>query len=132
MIHNHLKPKSLVIAERFKFHQRKQGDSESVSQYLTELRKLSEHCQFQNFLNDALRDRFVCGLSSFVIQRKLLSEVDLALKKASNIALSMEMAEKEAKICLVRSQRKLTRSPASVPAVVNLIIRLSRVKYIST
>ena len=63
LIHNHLKPKPLVIAERFKFHQRKQGDSESVSQYLTELRKLSEHCQFQNFLNDALRDRFVCGLS---------------------------------------------------------------------
>ena len=31
LIHNHLKPKALVIAERFKFHQRKQGDSESVS-----------------------------------------------------------------------------------------------------
>lgn len=86
---------------------------------------MSEHCQFQNVLNDALRDRFVCGLSSVAIQRKLLSEAYLTLKKASDFALSMEMAEKEAK--KVRSQRKLTRSPSSVSDVVNLIIRLSRV-----
>ena len=34
---------------------------------------------------------------SVAIQRKLLSEAELTLKKASDIALSMEMAEKEAK-----------------------------------
>ena len=96
-IHNHLKPKPLVIAERFKFHQRKQQGSETVSQYLTGQQKLSEHSEFGAFLNDALRDRFVCGLSSLVIQRKLLSEADLTLKKALDIALSMEMAAEEAK-----------------------------------
>ena len=107
LIHNHLKPKPLVIAEGFKFHQRKQGDSESVSQYLTELRKLSEHCQFQNVLNDALRDRFVCGLSSVAVQRNLLSEAELTLKKASDIALSMEMAKKEAKNLSSEAGRKV-------------------------
>ena len=43
LIHNYLKPKPLVIAKCFKFHRQKQ-DSETVSQYLTELRKLSKHC----------------------------------------------------------------------------------------
>ena len=37
LIHNHLKPKPLVIAERFKFHQQKQQGLETVSQYLTGL-----------------------------------------------------------------------------------------------
>lgn len=62
-----------------------------------ELQKLSEQCQFGAFFNKALRDRFVCGLSSLVIQTKLLSEAKLTLKKALDIALSMEMASEEAK-----------------------------------
>lgn len=40
LVKNHLQPKPLVIAERFKFHQHKQGEGESVSQYLAELHKL--------------------------------------------------------------------------------------------
>ena len=41
---DHLKPKPLVIAERFKFHQRDQQDGETVAQHLAELRKLTEKC----------------------------------------------------------------------------------------
>lgn len=50
LVKNHLQPKPLVIAERFKFHQHKQGEGESVSQYLAELHKLSENCEFKEFL----------------------------------------------------------------------------------
>ncbi|XP_069133160.1 uncharacterized protein [Argopecten irradians] len=97
-IRSHLKPKPLIIAERFKFHQRKQKEGETVSQFLAhELRKLSEHCNFEGFLNDALRDRFVCGLTSAATQRKLLSEADLTLKRAMDIAVSMELADCESR-----------------------------------
>ena len=41
---DHLKPKPLVIAERFKFYQRDQRDSETVAQHLAELHKLTEKC----------------------------------------------------------------------------------------
>ena len=41
---DHLKLKPLVIAERFKFHQRDQRDGETVAQHLAELRKLTEKC----------------------------------------------------------------------------------------
>ena len=47
--------------------------------------------------NSALRDWFVCGLSSVAIQRKLLSEADLTLKKAGDIVLTMKIPEKETK-----------------------------------
>ena len=87
----HLQPKPLIIAERFKFHKRNQGSSETVSKYLAELRRLADKCKFEGYLDEALRDRFVCGLRSEVIQRRLLGEEELSLKKALEIAHGMEI-----------------------------------------
>ena len=89
---DHLKPKPLVIAKRFKFHLRNQCQGETVAQYLTELRKFSEQCDFKEYLEEALRDRLVCGLRSEAIQRRLLAEENLTLKKAQELALGMETA----------------------------------------
>lgn len=88
----HLKPKPLVIAERFKFHHRNQRDGENVAQYMAELRRLSEHCDFKDYLSEALCDRLVCGLRSEAIQWRLLSQKDLTLESAYDIALSEETA----------------------------------------
>ncbi len=93
----HYEPTPLVIAERFYFHQRSQGPSESVAEYVAELRRLATHCKFADFLNDALRDRLVCGLLSASSQKKLLSEKDLTLKRAIEIAQASEAAECNAK-----------------------------------
>jgi len=60
----HLDPKGIVIVECFKFHRRNQCDGKSVAQYIAELRKLSEHCEFRHYLDQALHDRLVCGLST--------------------------------------------------------------------
>ena len=57
----HFQPARLEIAERFRFHRHVQG-SESVSEFMLTLKKLSEHCKFGAFRDEALRDRFVCGL----------------------------------------------------------------------
>ncbi len=90
----HLKPKPLVIAERFKFHKRTQLQEESVAEYIVTLKGLSTHCEFGTFLNDALRDQFVCGLRQESIQKRLLAEDKLTFKKASEIAQAMELAER--------------------------------------
>lgn len=37
-------------------------------QYDAALKKLAEHCEFDNHLNGTLRDRFVCSLKSDAIQ----------------------------------------------------------------
>ena len=60
----HYEPKPVVIAERFRFHRRQQAAGETVKDYVAELRRLATHCEFGSFLNEALRDRFVCGLRS--------------------------------------------------------------------
>ena len=57
----HYEPKPIVIIERFRFHQRNQGLNESVAEYIAESCRLALHCEFGDFLKDALRDRLVCG-----------------------------------------------------------------------
>ena len=48
----HFKPKPLVIVERFYFHKRNQSPTESMAEYLAELRWLATHCEFGNYLNE--------------------------------------------------------------------------------
>ena len=57
---------------------------------------IAKHCNFDDFLNDALRDRLVCGLNKESIRRRLLAEADLTFQKACEIAQAMEMVEKDA------------------------------------
>ena len=95
ILNSHLHPKPLVIAERFNFHNRFRDNSESVADFAAQLKKLSAHYEFGTFLDEALRDHFVCGLRKESIQRKLLREKTLDFSKALHIAQSMEMVEKK-------------------------------------
>ena len=97
VLEKHFEPKPLVTAERFHFHRRNQLSTESVAEYVAELRRLSTHCDFGDHLNDALRDRLVCGLRSENMQRRLLSMKDLTLKDALETAQAMEAADKNAR-----------------------------------
>ena len=58
----HFEPKPVVIAERFRFHRHDQAPGKSVAEYVAELRQLSTHCKLEAYLDQALRDRLVCGL----------------------------------------------------------------------
>jgi hypothetical protein len=110
LLRDHLTPKPIVIAERFRFHKRNQPQCESVNAYIAELRKLTEFCEFGLNLNDTLRDRFVCGLRNDQIQKKLLTIRELSLDKTLEIAVAMETATKDAielgmfKVTLCKSQ----------------------------
>lgn len=93
----HFEPTPIVIAERFHFHRRAQAVGETISEYMAELRRLTTHCQFGAYLDEALRDRLVCGLRNEGIQKKLLTEADLTLARALELSLGMEAAEKNAR-----------------------------------
>ena len=92
---SHYSPEPILIAERFKFHRRNQHESETVAQLVVELKRLALKCEFGTFLEEALRDRLVCGLKSVQIQKKLLAEREFTFKKAFETAQSMELASKE-------------------------------------
>ena len=95
VLQTHFAPRPLVIAERFRFHKRNQGEEENVAQYVAVLKRLSEHCEFGAYLEDALRDRFVCGLKTETVQKRLLTEKDLTFQKAVDYAVSAETATRD-------------------------------------
>lgn len=60
---------------------------------MAELRRLATHCNFGVDLDEALRDRFVCGIKDERTQKRLLTEEDLTLAKAVVLAQGREAAE---------------------------------------
>lgn len=94
VVKRHYNPKRNVTLERYNFNSRLRHKGESVSAYVAELRRLTEHCQFGRTLEDMLRDRLVCGIQDKRIQRRLLMEPNLTYKRALDLAQAMESAEK--------------------------------------
>ena len=94
LLKSHYTPKPSVIMQRFQFHSRTQRPGETVAAFIAELRQLSEFCEFGATPENMLRDRLVCGIASSAIQRRLLAELDLTLKKAQDLAQAIESADK--------------------------------------
>ena len=68
--------------------------------YVAELRNFATHCVN---LNEALRDRLVCGLRNMQIQKRLLSEARLKYSKAVEIAVVMKTAIRDASVSSTQS-----------------------------
>src|SRR5207302_620018 len=97
VLKGHYKPAPKAISERFKFYKRHQQSGESVTVFLSELRRLAVTCKFEN-LTVSLRDQFVVGLSSEFAQKQLFLEDDtLSLDRAVQIAISQEAADASTK-----------------------------------
>ena len=95
VLKKHYQPTPSVIVERFQFHKRNQKEGESVAEYVAELKRLSTHCQFKDYLDDALRDRLVCGLRKESTQKRLLLEDKLTFTKAVETAQNIESVDKQ-------------------------------------
>ena len=69
---------------------RKPGDS--VATFVSELRSLAEHCNFESALEDILHGRIVCGINDHAIQQRLLGKEKLTFEKAMSTEQVMETA----------------------------------------
>lgn len=102
-------PNPMSVADRFKFHGRKQKPDETIGDYLKSLKIHAQGCEFGSYLEQSLRDQFVYGLKSSRIQKELLATSRLSLKTAIEMALSMERADAE----ISDDQRNVTSSYSS-------------------
>ena len=116
ILKSHLKPKKLIVAERYRFHKRHQSGGESVASFEAGLRSLAATCEFGQFLSEALTDQFVCGICSESTQRKLLSQ-DRTFEQALQTAIADEIAEAETKA--IHSHVSGYANPMVVQAVVD-------------
>jgi len=93
ILQTHFELKPLKIAERFNFYRWNQLANESIAAYMAKLCKLATHCQFGEFLDEALCDHLVSGLHAPSIQKRLLTEEDLSCNDAMKLAKSIESAQ---------------------------------------
>ncbi|KAK8760724.1 hypothetical protein V5799_028010 [Amblyomma americanum] len=90
-------PKRHEITESHRFFNRCQLEGEPIQQFIVEVRRIADGCNFGDMLDRMLRDRIVCGVRSSAIQKQLLAKTDLTLKEAETIAISAEAAENDTK-----------------------------------
>jgi len=90
---NFYAPKRLAVAERFRFHSTRQLSGQSINEFAAQLKKAASACNFGNDLQTNLRDRFICGLQSEALQRKLLAE-ELTFQQALEKAIADEAARR--------------------------------------
>jgi hypothetical protein len=108
VLRKHYQPGIVVIAERYRFYKRPQREGEAIASYVAELRRLAKDCDFGEYLNTALRDQLVCGLFSETLQQ-VLTETDLTLEKAVEMAQAFETAAQETRLlrCTPAAQQSM-------------------------
>ena len=94
---NHFRPTPSEIIERYKFHSRFRKPGESVATYVSELRRLTEFCNFGDTLEVNIRDQIVLGINDEAIQKRLFSETKLTYKRAVELSQSLERAAENLK-----------------------------------
>ena len=88
-----------VIFNRHLLATSKQGEAESLEQFLQKLRTVSKDCEFKTVTalvhqEESVRDAFISGLRSASIRQRLLEQSDLNLDEAYKTARSLDAAQK--------------------------------------
>ena len=96
LVQEYHQPTPPTIVQHYKFNSQTQSTGESVATFVAKLRRLAEHCQFGQTLDEMLQDRLVCGIADGRAQCRLLAKPQLTLKKALELAQAQETAEKGA------------------------------------
>ncbi|XP_063616234.1 uncharacterized protein LOC134796931 [Cydia splendana] len=109
----HLQPKPSLLAERYRFRNRKQKTGESVADFVADLKKLAKHCVFGTQLTENLRDQLVCGLCDETIRQRLFTEDNIAFDRALQVAVAMEAAQTNAAAVVEGRAKGLEGSPST-------------------
>ena len=121
----HVEPLANPIFARYQFHKRNQRDSESIEQYLTELRITAKECEFGTTSDEMIRDRIVFGVKQDKIRERLLSEgAGLTLARAVAICRAAEATQ--AQLMIMSNQE---HSKVYIKQEVDIVARQGRKCY---
>ena len=100
-----------TIYERAKFNRRKQGDDETVDEFIADLYRLAQHCDYGALHDQLVRDRIVVGIKDREVSEKLQMEATLTLDAAVTMARQSEAVKTQQSV--VRGETK----PAALEAI---------------
>lgn len=84
-------------AESFKFYHRVQKEEESAQEFIVQLRRLADKCNFGTMLDRMIRDKIVCGIRDMDVQKLLLAQPKLTLEETESIVRAAETAAQDVK-----------------------------------
>ena len=91
-------PRQNVTYDRFCLFTRDQAPTETVDQYMMELRRIASNCDLESITPDQiLRDRLVTGIRDVKVRERLLRDNKLTLEKALDIVRAAESTEVQMK-----------------------------------
>lgn len=90
---SHFVGRSNIIFERARFNKRIQGEKESVIDFVEDLYKLAETCQFGTLKDELIRDRIVVGIRNANLSQRLMQDDKLTLEKAIREVKSSELVK---------------------------------------
>ena len=93
-----------VIFERARFNKRDQLQGETVEQYIMELYKLTESCNYDDLKDEMIRDRLVVGIRDSTLSQRMQLDAALTLETAKKMARQREA---------VGQQNQLLRDPGT-------------------
>ncbi|KAG5861819.1 hypothetical protein JTB14_009520 [Gonioctena quinquepunctata] len=93
----HCAPKKNLTIERHNFLTRVQKSSESIDDFLTDLKNKSISCELDTLRESLVMDMFIVGPSNQAIKEKLLQEESLNQDKAIKIAKAIEITQLQAR-----------------------------------
>ena len=102
---DHLSPTRNEYLDCFYFGLRNQKEGETVEEFAAELQILAEKCNYGDFLDRALREKFLIGLLDRESARKILSEEgDLTFERVVKLAKIQQEAGKTLSAVETRSE----------------------------
>ena len=94
---HHFIAKKNIIHERAKFNKRVQGQDEPMENFITDLYRLAEFCEYGCVRNEMIRDRLIVGLSNDKLNEKPQMISGFTLEQAVQQARQSEMLKKNYK-----------------------------------
>ena len=100
-----------VIFERARFNLRSQQEGESAEEFIMELYRLVENCDYGEFQDEMIRDRLVVGIRNQQLSERMQLDPDLNLEKAKKMSRQLEA------VC--DQSRELKRESTTVDTVLS-------------
>ena len=103
-----------VIFERARFNRRNQLDGETAEQYIMELYRLAESCDYGDLKDEMIRDRLVVVVRDAVLSQQLQLDADLTLETAKKKIRQREAVGEQSKELKGATKGQLVSKPSAI------------------
>ena len=106
VLSTYFSPRKNVQMEIYKFRNCKQSVSQSLDEYVTELRQLAKNCEFTDGDKEIL-SQIIQNCHSNRLRRRALRETDMTLAKLLDLGRALEASESQAQTMEAHSERSM-------------------------